>query len=214
MWLIERYARKSICHGCMVWIEKSVTRDHCLASLGDPRERFFYPHHTPMKDTYILIWAETLSYMCKGGRKKFLIWAETLSYICNGGRKLFVWENLKILIQELQFVMSLKSFAKHDMRCLPCSYVNDVVNMLSLQLWRHWCLCDVTEISFCQCSKHTSLSFHSCCGNRLCGVISLIIREEHGIQFMPCSSPIMSDAAWNTYNGEVQFFSGLEFIPI
>ena len=36
IWLIERYARKSIYHGCMVWIEKSVTRDHCSASLGKP----------------------------------------------------------------------------------------------------------------------------------------------------------------------------------
>ena len=24
--------------GCMVWIEKSVTRDHCSASLGKPRD--------------------------------------------------------------------------------------------------------------------------------------------------------------------------------
>ena len=61
MWCIKRYARKSIYHGCMVWIEKSVTRDHCSASLGKPRDeisdpcdRFFYPHHTHMKDTYIL----------------------------------------------------------------------------------------------------------------------------------------------------------------
>ena len=38
MWLIKRYARKSIFHGCMVWIEKSVTRDHCSASLGKPRD--------------------------------------------------------------------------------------------------------------------------------------------------------------------------------
>ena len=56
MWLIKRYARKSIYHGCIVWIENSVTRDHCSASLvmpiSDPRDRFFYPHHTPMKDTY------------------------------------------------------------------------------------------------------------------------------------------------------------------
>ena len=37
-WLIKRYARKSIYHGCMVWIEKSVTRDHCSASLGKPRD--------------------------------------------------------------------------------------------------------------------------------------------------------------------------------
>ena len=36
----------------MVRTENSVTRDHC--SLSDPRDRFFYPHHTPMKDTYNL----------------------------------------------------------------------------------------------------------------------------------------------------------------
>ena len=29
---------KSIFHGCMVWIEKSVTRDHCSAALGKPRD--------------------------------------------------------------------------------------------------------------------------------------------------------------------------------
>ena len=28
----------SIFHGCMVWVEKSVTRDHCSASLGKPRD--------------------------------------------------------------------------------------------------------------------------------------------------------------------------------
>ena len=38
MWLIIRYARKSIYHGSMVWIEKSVTWDHCSASLGKPRD--------------------------------------------------------------------------------------------------------------------------------------------------------------------------------
>ena len=45
----------------MVWIEKSVTRDHSSTSLGkpcvpisDPRDRYFYPRHTPMKDTYSL----------------------------------------------------------------------------------------------------------------------------------------------------------------
>ena len=38
MWFIKRYARESIYHGCMVWIEKSVTRDHCSASLGKPRD--------------------------------------------------------------------------------------------------------------------------------------------------------------------------------
>ena len=34
----------SILHGCMVWMEKSITSD-----------RFFYPHHTPMIDTFSCI---------------------------------------------------------------------------------------------------------------------------------------------------------------
>ena len=67
-YLEKRYARKEACHdsisifhGCKVWIEKSVTRDHCSASLGkprpisDPRGRFCYPHQTPMKDTYTIM---------------------------------------------------------------------------------------------------------------------------------------------------------------
>ena len=43
MWLIKRYARKSIYHRCMVWIEKSVTRDHCSASLSKPRDADQWP---------------------------------------------------------------------------------------------------------------------------------------------------------------------------
>ena len=40
-----------------MWIEKSVTRDYCYSAslvmlISDPHDRFFYPHHTPMKDTY------------------------------------------------------------------------------------------------------------------------------------------------------------------
>ena len=38
IWQVKRYARKSIYHGCVVWIEKSVTRDHFSASLGKPRD--------------------------------------------------------------------------------------------------------------------------------------------------------------------------------
>ena len=48
-----------IFHGCMVWIENSVTRiivRHHPASLvmpnNDPSDVFFYPHHTPMIDTF------------------------------------------------------------------------------------------------------------------------------------------------------------------
>ena len=80
---IKRYARKRIYHVCLVRIEKYVPRDHCLAnvvlhegsktilvhdismtiliprdhclaSLGKALDGFFYPHLTPMKDTYIL----------------------------------------------------------------------------------------------------------------------------------------------------------------
>ena len=29
-----------------------------MMPLSDPRDRFFYPHHTPMKDTYCLACAE------------------------------------------------------------------------------------------------------------------------------------------------------------
>ena len=43
MWWIKRYARKSIFDVCMVWIEKSVTRDHCSASLGKPRDADQWP---------------------------------------------------------------------------------------------------------------------------------------------------------------------------
>ena len=41
-----------------------ITVRHHSASLvmpiSDPRDRFFYPHHTPMKDTYFLIWISDL----------------------------------------------------------------------------------------------------------------------------------------------------------
>ena len=52
----------SIFHECMVWIEKSVTRvtdrHHKACRVmpnSDPRDRFFYPHHTPMLDTFSCI---------------------------------------------------------------------------------------------------------------------------------------------------------------
>ena len=37
-------------HGCMMWIEKSVTRVTDRHHL--PSDRFFYPHRTPMIDTF------------------------------------------------------------------------------------------------------------------------------------------------------------------
>ena len=46
------YARKRIYHGCLVWIEKFIPRDHCLASKQWPSDGFFYPHLTPIKDSY------------------------------------------------------------------------------------------------------------------------------------------------------------------
>ena len=40
--------------------KKSIARDHCnqhisaslVMPISDPRDRIFYPHHIPMKDTY------------------------------------------------------------------------------------------------------------------------------------------------------------------
>ena len=31
-----------------------ITRASLMMPISDPRNRFFYPHHTPMKDTYFL----------------------------------------------------------------------------------------------------------------------------------------------------------------
>ena len=49
----------SIFHGCMVWIEKSVTRvtdrHHEACRTVIPSDRFFCPHHTPMIDTFSCI---------------------------------------------------------------------------------------------------------------------------------------------------------------
>ena len=36
--LKDDYARKIIYNGCSVWIDNSVFRDNCLASLGKPRD--------------------------------------------------------------------------------------------------------------------------------------------------------------------------------
>ena len=44
---------------------------------------------------------------------------------------------------------------------------------------------------FCQATKHNSWLFPSCYGDR--SVSSLMIREEYGIQCMPCSSGIISE---------------------
>ena len=56
----QKDARKEICDGCLVRIEKSVPQDRYLASVGKawwckqwPLEGFFYPHLTPMKDSYM-----------------------------------------------------------------------------------------------------------------------------------------------------------------
>ena len=54
----------------MVWIEKicqeSTVRHHSASlvmPISDPRDRYFYSHHTPMKDTYFIIIQHKLSYI-------------------------------------------------------------------------------------------------------------------------------------------------------
>ena len=37
-----------------MWIEKSVSWNHCLATLCKAADKFFYPHLTPLKDSYII----------------------------------------------------------------------------------------------------------------------------------------------------------------
>ena len=48
---------------------------------------------------------------------------------------LFVWENLKFLLREFQFEMSLKIWQSMTYS-LPCSYTNGVINMVPQQLLR------------------------------------------------------------------------------
>ena len=46
-------------------------------------------------------------------------------------KKLLVRENLKFLLLEFQFVMSLKILAEHGIYCLTCSYTNGVKDTLA-----------------------------------------------------------------------------------
>ena len=65
-WVYDMYGRK-IHH---LGSQFDITRDHCSTSLGkpevmpisDPCDRFFCPHHTPMKETYILTKKKKLSF--------------------------------------------------------------------------------------------------------------------------------------------------------
>ena len=49
--------------------------------------------------------------------------------------ELNVWEKnislrkSEVSVKEFQFVMSLKFFAKHGIYCLPCSYINDAIDV-------------------------------------------------------------------------------------
>ena len=47
----------------------------------------------------------------------------------NDVRIIIVSENLTLLLKEVQFVMPLK-IMEHGIHYLPCSYTNDVINML------------------------------------------------------------------------------------
>ena len=61
----------------------------------------------------------------------------------------------------------------------------------------YWCLSDVTEISFCQGTKHTS---YNCYGNRsMSSSQSHMIRGEHGILCMPCSFRIIGEMLYEIH---------------
>ena len=59
----KKNKKKRIYHGCEGYIEKSVPRDHSLASLvmsdSNPRDGSFYLPLTPMIDSYIPIFLHT-----------------------------------------------------------------------------------------------------------------------------------------------------------
>ena len=54
------------------------------------------------------------------------------------------------------------------------------------------CLSDVTEITFCKGTTHSSLLFHCSYGNRSMASPHLKL-EENGIECMPCSPQIISE---------------------
>ena len=65
------YKKKSLSL-VMVWIEKSPLGNavcHHFAGLvmpiSDPDDRFFYPHHIPIEDTYIVVHVPILFYAVK-----------------------------------------------------------------------------------------------------------------------------------------------------
>ena len=64
----QKVCNKRIYHGCIMWIENpslGITIRHHSASIvmpiSDPRDRFFYQHHTAKKDAYNLTHVVLLS---------------------------------------------------------------------------------------------------------------------------------------------------------
>ena len=42
-------------------------------------------------------------------------------------------------------ICNVEKMAKHGIHCLPCSYTNDVINLLPQQLWNYKILCQVSR---------------------------------------------------------------------
>ena len=60
----------------------------------------------------------------------------------------------KVSVKRISVCNVIENLTEHGIHCLPSSYNNDVINMLSKQVC---CLRDVPEIAFCQGTKHTNL---------------------------------------------------------
>ena len=68
--------------------------------------------------------------------------------------KILVWENLKFLLKEFRYVMFLENLEEQSIHYLPCSYTNEVTDILPIN---YEVICEVIEITFCQGTKHTGL---------------------------------------------------------
>ena len=117
----------------------------------------------------------------------------------NDLRKIICLRKSEISDEIISVCNVIEKLTEHGIHCLQCSGTNDVIYMLQQQLRVHRDF-NVTSLG---CHSAMVLSTPVCNSiiamSPMCGVISLIIREEHGMQCMPCSSRIKTGMLWKKY---------------
>ena len=117
----------------MVWIEKSVTRDHSASPvmpISDPRDGFFYPHHTSMKDTYSIILAKYCDQKYCSVHLPFLRMLYFKTEL-NDLRKIIRLRKSEVFVEKNSVCNVTENLAEHGIYCLPFSSISDVINMLA-----------------------------------------------------------------------------------